>query len=143
MRWRSRLQGKQRSARRRQDERTHAWKSPKVWTAFMVQTTLAEPGGKSWPKHISIGPQEADGKVRPARLIIQGKQAPKTVEFNQRKSRLICISLCTSLGRPLVRVRWSLDFRKVWRGVEAMHRPRYATLAARPLKPFKLIQHVF
>src|SRR5260370_40331381 len=96
MRWRSRLQGKQRSARRRQDERTHAWKSPKVWTAFMVQTTLAEPGGKSWPKHISIGPQEADGKVRPARLIIQGKQAPKTVEFNQRKSRLICISLCTS-----------------------------------------------
>jgi hypothetical protein len=26
----------------------------------MVQTTLAEPGGKSWPKHISIGPQEAD-----------------------------------------------------------------------------------
>jgi len=25
----------------------------------MVQTTLAEPGGKSWPKHISIGPQEA------------------------------------------------------------------------------------
>jgi len=43
----------------------------------MVQTTLAEPGGKSWPKHISIGPQEADGKVRPARLIIQAETGPE------------------------------------------------------------------
>jgi hypothetical protein len=48
----------------------------------MVQTTLAEPGGKSWLKHISIAPQKrqmianhhsAVRRVRPARLIIQAE----------------------------------------------------------------------
>jgi hypothetical protein len=41
----------------------------------MVQTTLAEPGGKSWPKHISIARGKTNGRgLAPRRELIRGKQ---------------------------------------------------------------------
>src|SRR6476660_2182930 len=41
----------------------------------MVQTTLAEPGGKSWPKHISFARGKTNGRgLAPRRELIRGKQ---------------------------------------------------------------------
>jgi len=58
----------------------------------MVQTTLAEPGGKSWPKHISI----ARGKTQHSRNVphdITGGLARQAAQVAGRPARLPAQSL--------------------------------------------------